>query len=254
MRQLDRDGVRISWDMVGTGPAILLTHGYMASGHMWQPNIPALAVDHTVISWDNRGHGASDYPDDPAAYSPELALADMNALLDAAEVEQAVILGMSMGGYLSLRFQAFHPERTAGLVAVDCGPGFKRAEGREGWNKLANGYGDSFESGSLDALDRTRTEIKDAPHRDTFGLARVARGMLTQHDDKVMTSLPEVAVPALVIVGELDHRFIPGSEYMAAKIPGARYEVIPAAGHASNMDQPAAFNKVLVDFLHQNGI
>lgn len=254
MQQLDRDGVEIAWDSVGEGPALLLTHGFMATSHMWEPNLAALSAGHQVVYWDMRGHGRSDYPTDPAAYSAEIYADDMAALLDAAGVEQATLVGMSLGGYLSLECNLRHPDRVSGLVLVDTGPGFKRDEPREAWNELTEGRAVGFEARGLDHLDYTRTEIAEGTHRDASGLILSARHVLKQHDDRVIASLPAVAVPTLVVVGALDERFLAGCSYMAAKVPGAEHAVIPDAGHASNMDQPGAFDAAVTDFLDRNGL
>ena len=92
-------------------------------------------------------------------------------------------------------------------------------------------------------------ETRTAPHRNAIGLAKAARGMLTQHDDRVIASLPDIKVPSLVVVGADDAPFIAASDYMAAKIPGAKKSVIANAGHASNIDQPEAFNAAVLGFL-----
>jgi pimeloyl-ACP methyl ester carboxylesterase len=86
-------------------------------------------------------------------------------------------------------------------------------------------------------------------HASAQGLAHAARGMLAQKDSRVIDALGSIDVPTLVIVGDQDEPFIAPCEYMAKKIPGARLEVIRGAGHSSNLDQPDAFNRVLVDFL-----
>jgi pimeloyl-ACP methyl ester carboxylesterase len=161
---------------------------------------------------------------------------------------------MSMGGYLSLLFQLQHPRWCTGIVMVDCGPGFKKDEARESWNVQAAGRAETFEKGGLEALDRTRTEIRDAQHRDATGLALAARGILTQKNDAVISGLSAIDIPALVVVGEHDVRFLPGSNYMAKKIPNAELYVIPGAGHAANMDQSKLFNSRIRSFLAKNGI
>ena len=86
-------------------------------------------------------------------------------------------------------------------------------------------------------------------HRDASGLARAARGMLTQRDAGVIETLPHIKVPSLVVVGADDTPFLAASDYMAAKIPGAKKVVIPAAGHAVNIDQPQAFIDAVLPFL-----
>jgi pimeloyl-ACP methyl ester carboxylesterase len=82
-----------------------------------------------------------------------------------------------------------------------------------------------------------------------LGLARAARGMLTQRDARVIESLPDIKVPSLIVVGADDTPFLAASDYMAAKIPGAQKVVIPAAGHAVNIDQPQAFIDAVLPFL-----
>ncbi|MDY7104098.1 MAG: alpha/beta fold hydrolase [Actinomycetota bacterium] len=240
MPTIDRDGVRIHWEATGDGPAVLLTHGYTATSRMWEPNLAALAADHRVVTWDIRGHGRSDSPTDAAAYSVDASVADMAAVLDAAGAERAVIAGMSLGGYLSLAFHLRHPDRTVALALVDTGPGFRKDEARAAWNRTAEAYATGFEERGLGALAE-RAEVRRADHRDPGDLARAARGILAQRGPEVIDSLPSIAVPTVVIVGDRDEPFLAGSRYMASKIPDATYVEIPDAGHASNIDQPERF-------------
>jgi pimeloyl-ACP methyl ester carboxylesterase len=251
MPKLDRDGVQIHYEVHGKGPALLLTHGFSATGEMWRGQLEALTPDFTVITWDMRGHGRSDYPADQGAYSEEATVADMAALLDAAGAQSAVIGGLSLGGYMSLAFHRAHPERTRALLIVDTGPGYKNDQAREGWNANAVKRAERYEAEGLGDLSRASAEVRAASHRDASGLARAARGMLTQRDARVIESLPQIAVPAIVIVGENDTPFLAASDYMAAKIPGAKKAVIPGAGHAANIDNPQAFNAALTGFLKE---
>lgn len=249
MPMLDRDGVKIHYEVTGDGPALLLTHGYSATGEMWQGQLAALSPYFKVITWDMRGHGASDYPQDPAAYSEESTVADMAALLDAVGAQSAVIGGLSLGGYMSLAFHRAHPQRTRALLIVDTGPGYKNDEARDGWNANAIRRAERLEAEGLGDLSKASAEVRQARHRDATGLARAARGMLTQRDARVIESLPHVAVPSIVIVGANDTPFLVASDYMAAKIPGAKKVVIENAGHSANIDQPQAFNAALLSFL-----
>ncbi len=113
MPWVDRDGVGIYYEVHGDGPPLLLTHGYSSTSAMWHGQVDALAKDHRLILWDMRGHGQSDYPDDPRAYSESLTVADMAAILDAVGAERAVIGGLSLGGYMSLAFYRAHPQAPA---------------------------------------------------------------------------------------------------------------------------------------------
>jgi pimeloyl-ACP methyl ester carboxylesterase len=209
MPTIDRDGVRIYYEVHGAGPPLLLTHGYSSTSGMWQGQVAALSKHHKLVLWDMRGHGQSGYPEDTAAYSEALTVADMAALLDAVGAETAIVGGLSLGGYMSLAFYRAHPDRVRALLIIDTGPGFKKDEAREVWNKRAHDTGDA----------------------------------------RVIESLPDVKVPSLIVVGADDTPFLAASDYMAAKIPGAQKVVIPAAGHAVNIDQPQAFIDAVLPFL-----
>jgi len=251
MPMLDRDGVKIHYEVTGEGPALLLTHGYSATGEMWQGQLATLSPHFKVITWDMRGHGASDYPQDQAAYSEEATVADMAALLDAVGAEQAIIGALSLGGYMSLAFHRAHPKRTRALLIIDTGPGYKNDQARDGWNANAIRRAERLEADGLGDLSKASAEVRQARHRDATGLARAARGMLTQRDARVIESLPGVGVPSVVIVGAQDTPFLAASDYMAAKIPGAKKIVIEGAGHSVNIDKPEAFNAALMSFLRE---
>jgi pimeloyl-ACP methyl ester carboxylesterase len=240
--------VDIHFEVHGAGPAILLTHGFAASSHMFASTVAALSVDHTIVTWDMRGHGRSESPSDPAAYSVATSLADMGAILDAAGAERAVLVGHSLGGYLSLELTLEHPERVYGLVLVDTGPGYRSDRGRDGWNEMAEGYAKNLEQRGLDGLPPS-AELSSGVHRSAEGLALAARGVLRQSDGHVLEALPSISVPTLVVVGELDTPFLAGSQYMAGKIPDAELVVIVGAGHAPPVTHPEPFNAALRTFV-----
>ena len=216
---------------------------------MFAGNLPALSANNTVITWDVRGHGRSDYPDDPAQYSPQLAVGDMVAILDAVGVERAVIGGHSLGGYLSLRFHlaAPRPRRRAGAdrhrPGLPQGRGTRRLE-QDGRRTTRP----SFERRGLDALGEQRRGAAATSTATPPAWSAPPGASSPSSTRQVIESLPGIAVPTLVIVGEDDTPFLDGSRYMAAKIPGARLAVIPDAGHAPNIANPAEFERVVAEF------
>jgi len=232
---LDRDGVHISYEMHGDADSgklpLLLTHGFGSSAQMWAPNVAALSADRPVLRWDMRGHGSSDSPDDQAEYTQAACLSDMGALLDVCGAERAILGGLSLGGYLSLAFWLEHPERVAALVLCDTGPGFRNDDARQKWN------------------DRSLATAARYERDGKLGLARAARGMLTQQDGRVIDALPGIDVPALVVVGANDKAFLGAADYVTAKVPNAELVVIPDAGHTCNLDQPELFDKRVGAFL-----
>jgi len=249
MPKVSRNGVNLYYETHGTGPAILLTHGYSATSQMWRGQIAALSKDHMLVLWDMRGHGQSDYPEDQAEYSEAHTVEDMAALLDAVAAKTAIVGGLSLGGYMSLAFNATYPERVRALLIIDTGPGYKKDEARDGWNANAIKTAERYERDGLGLLSGGSAERRTAQHRDATGLARAGRGMLTQKNARVIESLPNVKAPSIVIVGEKDTPFLAASDYMAAKIPNCAKAVIPNAGHAANIDNPEDFNKAVTGFL-----
>jgi pimeloyl-ACP methyl ester carboxylesterase len=226
MPTLERDGIRIAYEVHGNGDArspVLLTHGFGQSRRMWDANLDALTEQRRAIGWDMRGHGESDAPVDGSLYTHEACLGDMEAVLDAAGVASVVLCGMSLGGFLSLAFRVRFPERVAGLVLTGTGPGFRDSGARARWNERASGA----------AATRAR--------------------LLLQGDDAAIASLPEIAVPVLVIVGSGDQSFLHAADVMERRIPGARKVVLEGAGHGANMDAPEEWNAAVREFLQEVG-
>ena len=246
--KLDRNGVKIHYEVHGSGPTILLSHGYSSTSRMWDGQVAALKDRYQLIVWDFRGHGESDYPADPALYSEGLTIGDMRALLDVVGADKAIVAGLSLGGYMSLAFHASHPEMVRALMLFDTGPGFKKDEARARWNETAHARAAKFDAEGLKALNQS-DEVKLTRHRDATGLAGAARGMLAQQNDRVIQSLEGIKVPTLVLVGANDTNFLAATDYMAAKIGGSTKAVIPDAGHAANLHQPALFNQAVEAFL-----
>lgn len=256
MSYIERDGVRLYYEHVGDGPAVLFTHGFAASSRMFASQLAALEPTHTAIAWDMRGHGRSDYPDDDAQYSTPLVMEDMLALLDAHEVDRAILVGHSVGGYLSLRFRLLHPHRVRGLVLVACAPGFRRGDRRQEWNRYCHARAQAYEEQGL-AANPNSDEVVIAGHRDATGLARAARGILTQEDARVIDGLPEIDIPTLGLAGRHDvhdgYDFVSPVVYLTEKIPGAQLTIFVGSRHAPNLTEPDTFNGRLLTFLEHIG-
>lgn len=249
MAYVDRDGVKVYYEVHGGGPAVLLSHGYSASARMWEGQVQALSPSYSVITWDMRGHAQTDSPADASLYSEAATVDDMAAILRAAGAGRAVIGGLSLGGYMSLAFYLKYPEMVRALMLFDTGPGYRNPKGREAWNETAFRRAANLEERGLESLSRGGDEVRVSLHRSAQGLALAARGMLAQFDSRVIESLESIAVPTLILVGANDEPFLAATDYMAGRIPGAKKVVVSDAGHAANIHQPAAFNAAVLDFL-----
>jgi pimeloyl-ACP methyl ester carboxylesterase len=250
MPYLRRDGIQLYYEDHGRGLPILLSHGFGASTGMWQPQIEAFQKTYRLIPWDMRGHGQSDSPEAQALYSHAHTVEDMRAILDHLHIDQAVIAGHSLGGFMSLAFHVTYPARVKALILQGCGPGYRNPQAPAAWNARAEQRARTLEEQGLAALGGG-SEVRVSTQRSASGLAKAARGILAQVDATVIDSLPHIAVPVLVIVGDADKPFLDGSHYMAGRIPRATQVVVPQAGHGANIEQPAIVNASICTFLEQ---
>jgi pimeloyl-ACP methyl ester carboxylesterase len=184
---------------------------------------------------------------DSSNYSTEACIEDIIAILDGCRARKVVCAGLSLGGYVSLAFYLAHPERVTALGLFDTGPGFRNDKARDGWNAYAESTAVGFETKGLAALGSSPEALLG--QHDPEGLALAARGMLVQRDSTVIDALHTISVPTLVLVGEKDEPFRKAATYMAERIPQATLRVLAGAGHASNIDEPEAFNSAVTEFL-----
>ncbi len=255
------NGYHLAFDDVGSGPAVLLIHGFPLNRQMWEPQVGALVRGgYRVVTVDLRGFGESDVPEGAcgmADYADDLA-----GLLDHLGIEQAVVGGMSMGGYVLFSLLERHPRRVKAACFIVTRAGADDAEGREKRSRLAKATLDQGPEPVAETFaailfaDRTRQERPELIRRvvewmeatDPKGLAG---GLLAMRDRKDFTPMLELfEIPALVIGAEND-RAIPAEQ--AQKIhqglPNSTFCLIPDAGHMASLEAPEAFNRCLIDFL-----
>ncbi len=177
---------------------------------------------------------------------------DLRQLLKSLKIDKAVVGGLSMGGYQSLRFYLRHPEMVVALILMDTGPGYRNPARRDEWNRQQEERAKLLETQGMTAYAPMAPSyvnkemlLKQSP----IGLANMARTVVAQHDPLVIESLGNIKVPTLVLVGEKDTPFLPAAEYMGKVIPGAQHKVIPNAGHSANIDNPEEFNNAILAFL-----
>jgi pimeloyl-ACP methyl ester carboxylesterase len=243
---LRRNGTGLHTEAHGHGAAILLTHGFGATSRMWDEQIEELTDRYRLILWDLPGHGQSEAP------GPEMTtsglIEDMLAVLDTETTEPAVLIGLGIGGLLSLRFCHAHPGRVRALVLIGTMPGLRSGAAREIWNRQVEDMSKTLEQGGLDALEGG-AEVDPRNHSSPFDLANAARLLLTQYDTGALDWLAAIDVPVLILVGSEDKPNLTAAAFMARAIPNARQVVIPRANHAANIHKPNAVNAAVRDFL-----
>jgi pimeloyl-ACP methyl ester carboxylesterase len=263
MPELEQNGVHLHYEDNGSGPPLLMSHSWFCDGRQW-PQVPSLLdAGYRVLNLDQRGHGRSGPHRQPFTMW-DLA-EDLVAVLDDAGVDRATLVGLSIGGFASMRVALRHPQRVAGLVLANTAAGTAALTGRAKATLLApvarTRWGWPILMGQvIDVLfgPTTRRQQPEliAQWREIF-LAQDPPSMFVMmrafiDRDDVTDRLHEISAPTLVIVGEED--VDPGvlaSARIAARIPGARFAVLPATGHLSALEQPQAFGSRLLDFLRE---
>jgi 3-oxoadipate enol-lactonase len=259
-------GLKVHYSVAGPedGIPVVFIHGFPFSSDMWSAQVAFLNKDFRCITYDVRGHGASEAGD--GQYTLELFVDDLIGLLDHLRIDRAVLVGLSMGGYIALRTVERNPERCRALVLCDT-----RSEGDSNESKIrrANQGMDvktkgssafasafvkavfreqSFQTRPL-AVERIRQTIE---RMSPMAIAGTLTALAARTD--TTTSLPKIGVPALVLVGE-DDKITPPADAraMQQKIPSAQIHIIPSASHLSNLENEPVFNHHLLEFLKTLG-
>jgi len=234
----------LHFEMHGHGPTLMLTHGFGATSRMWDEQIEEFTSAYRMILWDLPAHGRS--PDVDA--DPDRLIAHMRSVLEAEKAAPAVLIGLGVGGLLSLRFWRKYPTLVRGLILIGVMPGLRGPAARTIWNGQIEAQARALEEGGLAALEGG-AEADPEMHENAAALARVARTLLIQKDDGALGWLAEVNVPVLILVGGKDKPHLTTADFMARTIPGARKEVIFHGNHAATLHRPQVANAAIRDFL-----
>jgi pimeloyl-ACP methyl ester carboxylesterase len=244
------NNIKMFYEVHGKGYPVVFTHGFTATHQMWDLQAPVISIKHKFIIYDARGHGQSESPASIYQYSADIVVEDLYRLLLFLDIKKAVVGGLSMGGYISLRFYLQHPEMAKALILMDTGPGYRNPAHREDWNKELEKTAKRLETEGISVLaqnDRKESPLEIMLQHDPKGLANMARKVVGQHDSFVIDNLGKINVPTLVIVGENDVPYVPAARYMSKAIENSQYVIIPNAGHASNIENETFFNEAVLN-------
>ncbi len=272
MKRVQVNGVELSVAEEGSGPAILLVHGFPLSHAMWRPQIEALKNEYRVIAPDLRGFGESNFLAGAGSNllaEPRVSMEefsdDMSAILDALGIfEPVTFCGLSMGGYVGWQFVRKYPDRLAKLVICDSRAAADTPEAAKGRAELAKkvlAEGSQMAVEGMLAKLLAPASIKNQPdvvaavlamggQATRQGVAAALLGMAAR--PAMFDLLPKIQIPTLLIVGQEDAiSTVDEMRGIAEKIPAAQLAVIPDSGHMTTIENPAAFNKALIEFLHE---
>jgi 2-succinyl-6-hydroxy-2,4-cyclohexadiene-1-carboxylate synthase len=269
MTRLDAGGVMLNVEAAGEGPPVVLLHGFTGSARGWAKVIEALASEFTTLAIDIVGHGKSDSPEALAHYRMPQVVNDLARVVQTAGYPRATWLGYSMGGRAALQVAVLRPDAVSALILEGASPGLRTPEEREARvasdetlaQKLEGegieSFVDYWQAVPLFASQASlQREVWDAQragrlNNSTRGLANSLRGMGTGSQEPLHDRLDVVRVPALILAGVLDTRYSEVAREMAAVLPDATLEIVPGGGHAAHLENPEAFNAIVLDFLRR---
>jgi 3-oxoadipate enol-lactonase len=260
--------VSVWHDVSGQGPAVVLLHAGLADSRMWEHQVGPFSESHTVVRVDFPGFGHSRIEASPVSLSGSVQKA-----MDAAAIDRAAIVGVSLGGRAAVELAAESPERVAALVLV--GPGIDDHE----WSAEVESFGAAEEEalarGDLEAAIETNLQMWLAGPRRTLDaiqpdVRELVAGMqrhafeaqkeqpdlrLERVDPPASERLGEIDVPTLVITGDEDvgdiHQI---ADRLMREIPGARRATMPEVAHLPNLERPEEFNRLVLGFLAEHGV
>ena len=262
------DGVKLYVEAIGSGTPVVFVHEYAGDYRSWEPQMRHFCRQHRCVTYCQRGYPPSDVPSDSARYSQDIARDDVIAVMDALGIDQAHVVGHSMGGYTALHVGIRYPRRCLSVTAAGCGWGSSADAGkRDAMRAMAAETGKMFAD---EGIVSAAAKYADAPMRQAFknkdprGWSEFAR-MLSEHSAvghahtmlnlqlkrptlwEMEGELKQFSVPLLVIVGDEDEPCLDGSVFIKRTAPTAALLVVPRAGHTINSEEPAVVNAALAE-------
>jgi len=270
--RIDAGGVKLHVEERGSGTPLVLLHGFTGCTRAMAHIAEGLSDTHRTLSIDLVGHGRSESPRDPAAYTMTACAAQLVAVLDALDVSCADWIGYSMGGRVVLALAVSHPARVSSALLVGASAGIRDAQQRKERVRADEALAERIEREGVESFvdfwisqpflfdaarlgERGLAEARELRLANSArGLAASLRGMGSGAQPPLHGALAHVGVPICLAVGAEDAKFRDLAAEICQELPNARLEVVPGAGHAAHTDNPAAFLDLARRFLlHAHG-
>jgi pimeloyl-ACP methyl ester carboxylesterase len=264
------DGVRLFYESVGTGSAIIFVHEFGGSHWSWEPQLNYFSRRHQCITYAARGYPPSDVPEDVEKYSQARAADDIVDVLSAAGIDKAHLVGLSMGGFATLHAAIRHPERVLSVVAAGAGYGAEK-DHEEYFKGISDQVAKNFEERGAEAFAKiyaegaSRVQFQGKDPRgwalfaerlgkhSSVGAANTMRGVQMRRPSlyDLEAEFKSLKAPVLVMVGDEDDHCIQPGVFLKRTIPRCGLAVFPKAGHTLNLEEPGLFNHLLAEFIAQ---
>jgi pimeloyl-ACP methyl ester carboxylesterase len=261
------DSVRLYYEETGEGFPLLFVHEFAGDLESWEHQLRFFARRYRCIAYNARGYPPSDVPDDPAAYSQQIAVDDALAVLDAAGVSQAHVVGLSMGGFATLHLVLNRPDRVRSAVVAGCGYG-AHPDVQESFRAEAEVIAKAFEQEGAQrvaeryAVGPSRVQLQNKDPRgwaeferrlgehSSVGAGHTMRGVQKARPSlyDLTDRLARVEVPVLIVTGDEDEGCLEPDLMLKRTIPTAGLLVVPKTGHTVNLEEPQLFNEAVASF------
>lgn len=259
-------GVKLYYEETGRGTPLVFVHEFAGDAQSWRLQTTFFGRRYRAIAFNARGYPPSDVPDDPEAYSQQQAADDIKGVLDGLGIARAHVCGLSMGGLATLHFGLCYPDRALSLVVAGAGYGSDDPDGnRKDVEQVARRFetdgmektGDFYAHGPSRVQLLEKDPIGWQEFRDRLcagsakGHALTMRGVQMRRPTvySLEARMVKLEVPTLIITGDEDEPCLEPGIFMKRKIPASALVVLPKSGHAVNLEEPAAFNAAVLDFL-----
>lgn len=257
------NGFDLYYNLYGSGPPIVFVHGLGMDQSMWDLQIPQFSPHYQVILYDLRGHGQSESP--PFPYSIELFADDLHFFLRFLGLQKAVLIGLSLGGRILLKFALKYPEEIRALILC-AAQSETPQESKQRFNWLAEmaqkegmaKVGEAYFSLPLFQTLAEKQPARFQREKERFikasplGFAHACLAIAQM--EPLTPHLEQIKGPTLALAGEWDTPYLPFLDLYSTKIPQCQKKIIPQAGHISNLENPLAFQETVQEFLKFWGV
>ena len=266
MTRIPINGVSLHVEETGSGESIIFVHEFGGDTRSWQPQVEQLSQHYRCVVYNARGYPPSDVPEDETLYGQQLSTADLKGVLDALDIEQAFVVGLSMGAYTGLMLTMQHPERVRALVFASGGSG-AYPETRTQFLADTHAVAEKIlQANSVDASgissgpSRVQLQNKNrtvweqfAAHlseHSALGSAYTLRHVQAERPAlyDLAAELRAVTTPTLLVVGDEDESCLDVNLHLKRTMPYAGLSIFPKSGHLLNLEEPERFNVLIDEF------
>lgn len=267
MPYADAEGAKLYYEETGSGFPVVFVHEFAGDMRSWEPQLRYFGRFYRCIAYNARGFPPSDVPEDPLLYSQDIATDDIAAVMRAAGIEKAHVVGLSMGGFAAAHFAMRYGHLAKSVVVAGCGYGAE-ADKRDQFKEEAEATADRLEREGMETMARiygagpTRVQLENKDPRgyaefvaqlaehSVRGSANTLRGVQAVRPSlyALKDKLSAVTVPTLIVTGDEDEPCLEPGLFLKRTIPTSGLVVIPKTGHACNLEEPETFNSALREF------